>query len=315
VTEAPPDQVAPEPGQAADEIFEVLEVVESTIEPAMRPTSEPTIDRVSGWYPDPDDVGGLRFWSGTEWTEHRARLAEPASPSPPVPAAPVPNVATVPDVAAVPTSAANNPAVCSCGVVAVGSCRVCSRPFCRAHISDLPTEDRAFLLRWDAWTCASCIEIDQRSARAFQLARCESLAAQIATIPKMSRVRTITGLRPRMANMFHRSDIAGVRPARHARAYLIEYDAGEPDSTYVGLAISADGRTIFDVGAAMSGVTKARMGPQATIKGYLIRKEITVDALREASARSTKDSWFEFASRAYLRAGKRLGIAPVDNGS
>ena len=115
--------------------------------------------------------------------------------------------------------------------------------------------------------------------------------------------------------MFHRSDIAGVRPARHARAYLIEYDAGEPDSTYVGLAISADGRTIFDVGAAMSGVTKARMGPQATIKGYLIRKEITVDALREASARSTKDSWFEFASRAYLRAGKRLGIAPVDNGS
>jgi Protein of unknown function (DUF2510) len=243
----------------------------------------------SGWYPDADDTGGLRFWDGAAWTAHRARLAAPIA-APPV----------------------NGPAVCECGVVAVGSCRVCSRPYCRAHISEQPTEDRAFLLRWEAWTCVHCLEDDQRAARARQLARCEDVAAQIATIRKMKRVRTITGLKPPMVNLFQRSDIAGMRPARHARAYLIEFDGGEPNSTNVGLAISATGETVFDVGAKVGGVPKARIGPKATIRGYLIRKEITVEALREASARPTRDSWFEFASRAYLRAGKRLGIAPVE---
>jgi len=242
-----------------------------------------------GWYPDVEDSAGLRFWDGMRWTEHRARLAVPAM-----------------------TSAPSAPAVCECGVVAAGSCRVCARPYCRAHISETPTEDRAFLLRWEAWTCVHCLEDDQRAARARQLARCENVAAQIATIPKMSRVRTITGLRPRLVNLFQRSDIAGTRPARHARAYLIEYDGGEPDSTYLGLAISATGETVFDVGAKVRGVPTARLGPKITIQGYLIRKEITVEALREASARSTRDSWFEFASRAYLRAGKRLGIKPMD---
>ena len=249
----------------------------------------PSSPNPPGWYPDVEDSAGLRFWDGGRWTEHRARLAIPA-------------------IAAAPTA----PAVCECGVVAVGSCRVCSRPYCRAHISETPTEDRAFLLRWEAWTCVHCLEDDQRAARARQLARCENVAAQIAMIPKMSRVRTITGLRPRLVNLFQRSDIAGMRPARHARAYLIEYDGGEPDSTYLGLAISATGETVFDVGAKVRGVPSARIGPKVTIQGYLIRKEITLDALREASARSTKDSWFEFASRAYLRAGKRLGIKVMD---
>jgi len=249
----------------------------------------PSSPNPPGWYPDVEDSAGLRFWDGGRWTEHRARLAIPA-------------------IAAAPTA----PAVCECGVVAVGSCRVCSRPYCRAHISETPTEDRAFLLRWEAWTCVHCLEDDQRAARARQLARCENVAAQIAMIPKMSRVRTITGLRPRLVNLFQRSDIAGMRPARHARAYLIEYDGGEPDSTYLGLAISATGETVFDVGAKVRGVPSARIGPKVTIQGYLIRKEITLDALREASARSTKDSWFEFASRAYLRAGKRLGIKAMD---
>ena len=25
----------------------------------------------AGWYPDPHDVGGRRYWDGTAWTEHR----------------------------------------------------------------------------------------------------------------------------------------------------------------------------------------------------------------------------------------------------
>ena len=253
------------------------------------PFQPSSIPNPPGWYPDVEDAAGLRFWDGMRWTEHRARLAAPA-------------------LAPAPTA----PAVCECGVVAVGTCRVCTRPYCRAHISETPTEDRAFLLRWEAWTCVHCLEDDQRAARARQLARCENVAAQIATIPKMARVRTITGLRPRLVNLFQRSDIAGMRPARHARAYLIEYDGGEPDSTYLGLAISATGETVFDVGAKVRGVPTARLGPKRSIQGYLIRKEITVEALREASARSTRDSWFEFASRAYLRAGRRLGIKPMD---
>jgi hypothetical protein len=25
----------------------------------------------AGWYPDPHDIGGQRYWDGTAWTEHR----------------------------------------------------------------------------------------------------------------------------------------------------------------------------------------------------------------------------------------------------
>lgn len=32
----------------------------------------------AGWYPDPDGSGGLRYWDGNTWTEHRS----PATPSP-----------------------------------------------------------------------------------------------------------------------------------------------------------------------------------------------------------------------------------------
>ena len=39
----------------------------------------------AGWFPDPEDSGGQRFWNGDEWTEHRA----PATP-PPAEAAPAP---------------------------------------------------------------------------------------------------------------------------------------------------------------------------------------------------------------------------------
>lgn len=34
----------------------------------------------TGWYPDPEQPGMLRFWDGTAWTEHRAPDYLPASP-------------------------------------------------------------------------------------------------------------------------------------------------------------------------------------------------------------------------------------------
>jgi len=37
----------------------------------------------AGWYPDPESSGGLRYWDGTDWTEHRS----PAVDAPPAHAA------------------------------------------------------------------------------------------------------------------------------------------------------------------------------------------------------------------------------------
>jgi hypothetical protein len=235
----------------------------------------------AGWYPDPTDPRGLRYWDGVGWTDHRAQLSGPAV----------------------------NPAVCSCGVVATGSCRVCGHPFCRAHISEHPREDRAYLRRWDAWTCGGCIELGRRELRAEQLARCESVAPHLAALGTMRRVRTYTGLRPRKVSLFER--VPGVnRPPRAAQAYLIEYDAGEENSTYQGLAISADGNTVYDVGVPMLGVKSAHAGPKRRRSGYHLRRAISIEALREAAAAPTEQTWFEYASRAYLRAAKRLMIEP-----
>ena len=235
----------------------------------------------AGWFPDPTDPRGLRYWDGIGWTDHRAQLSGPAV----------------------------NPAVCSCGVVATGSCRVCGHPFCRAHISEQPREDRAYLRRWDAWTCGGCIELGRRELRAEQLARCESVAPHLAALGTMRRVRTYTGLRPRKVHLFER--VPGVnRPPRAAQAYLIEYDAGEENSTYQGLAISADGNTVYDVGVPTLGVKSAHAGPKRRRSGYHLRRAISIEALRDAADAPTEQTWFEYASRAYLRAAKRLMIEP-----
>lgn len=37
-----------------------------------------------GWYPDPDSSNGLRYWEGTQWTEHRMDAPPPPPPSAPV---------------------------------------------------------------------------------------------------------------------------------------------------------------------------------------------------------------------------------------
>ena len=235
----------------------------------------------AGWFPDPADTRGLRYWDGIGWTDHRAQLSGPAA----------------------------TPAVCSCGVVATGSCRVCGHPFCRAHISEQPREDRAYLRRWEAWTCGGCIELGRRELRVEQLARCESVAPQLAGLGAMRRVRTYTGLRPRKVHLFDR--VPGVsRPPRAAQAYLIEYDAGEENSTYQGLAISADGTTVYDVGVPMLGVKSAHAGPKRRRSGYHLRRAVSIEALRAAAAAPTEQTWFEYASRAYLRAAKRLMIEP-----
>lgn len=44
----------------------------------------------AGWHPDPEQPGQVRYWDGTQWTEHRqaAPAAAPTPPPPPVPPAP-----------------------------------------------------------------------------------------------------------------------------------------------------------------------------------------------------------------------------------
>jgi len=71
---------------------------------------------------------------------------------------------------------------------------------------------------------------------------------KIALHVKLGKIRTITGHKPRLVNLFHRSADADLRPGRHAEAFLIQYDGGDEGPTFTGPAIPPDGRTVYDRG-------------------------------------------------------------------
>ncbi|HRE01486.1 MAG TPA: DUF2510 domain-containing protein, partial [Ilumatobacteraceae bacterium] len=237
--------------------------------------------------PDPDDTGGLRYFDGRAWSEHRARLHLPA---------PAPNQPTA--------------AMCACGVVAIGRCRVCAEAYCSAHISSTAVDDRPFRKRWEPWTCGNCIEDAQREIRALQLARCDNVMMQMVRIPHLNRVKTPNGRRPPVISLFQHPRSPTERPPRYAQAYLVEYDGGPPNPTFEGLALSIDGSTVFNIGLPVAGVARQRFGPKRTITGYIVKNVIDIDRLSDAAAQPTTESWFEFAARSYLRCAHHIGIKP-----
>jgi len=195
-------------------------------------------------------------------------------------------------------------------VVAIGRCRLCSDAYCRSHISATAVDDRPFRTRWEPWTCGNCIEDNQREIRALQLARCENVSLQMQRIPKLKNVRTPNGKRPPLVNLFQHPRKATERPPRYAEAFLVEYDGGPPNPRYEGLALSKDGSTVYNVGLPVTGVPKDRIGPKRNLAGYIVKNVIDVELLDEASGRSTKDPWFEFAARSFLRVAHHIGIKP-----
>ena len=165
-------------------------------------------------------------------------------------------------------------------------------------------------MKWQPWTCGNCIEDAQREIRATQLASCENVAAQMARIGKLRRVRTPNGKHPRVVNLFQHPRKPTERPPRYAEAFLIEYDGGSPEPSYLGLALSQDGSTVYDVGLPVGGVAKDRFGPKRNLTGFIIKNEINLELLSEAAARPTHDSWFEYAARSFLRTARHIGVKP-----
>ena len=69
-------------------------------------------DVPAGWQPDPEQPGGLRYWDGTQWTEHRQAPAAPPPPAayPPPGAAPYGAAPGYPPTAGVPFVPTGGPA-------------------------------------------------------------------------------------------------------------------------------------------------------------------------------------------------------------
>lgn len=77
--------------------------------------SDPNALPIAGWYPDPENDRGDRWWNGATWSDHRrarnapaGKAADPAAASAPaVPAAPGAPAVPVPPVAPAPAAAVN----------------------------------------------------------------------------------------------------------------------------------------------------------------------------------------------------------------
>lgn len=58
--------------------------------------SDPNAAPIAGWYPDPENEAGDRWWNGATWSDHRRARSAPAAAAVPVPGVAVPPVAPAP---------------------------------------------------------------------------------------------------------------------------------------------------------------------------------------------------------------------------